>query len=126
MGIVIAIAIGGAFGSVARHGIAVWFESLFGHNFPYGIFVANIVGSALMGICFVLLVEKALLSEFWRTLLMVGFLGAFTTFSTYSVQSLALLMDGRLLAAGTYVFGTVILSLIGAYLGMLTARTLGS
>ena len=126
MGTIIAIALGGALGSLARHGIAIWFDTVLGHDFPYGIFIANIVGSALMGICFVLLIEKSLLTEFWRSLLMVGFLGAFTTFSTYSVQSLSLLLEGRLVAAGTYILGTVVISLIGAYLGMLTARTLGS
>ena len=126
MGTIIAIALGGALGSLARHGIAIWFDTVLGHDFPYGIFIANIVGSALMGICFVLLIEKSLLTEFWRSLLMVGFLGAFTTFSTYSIQSLSLLLEGRLIAAGTYILGTVVISLIGAYLGMLTARTLGS
>ena len=126
MGTIIAIALGGALGSLARHGIAIWFDTVLGHDFPYGIFIANIVGSALMGICFVLLIEKSLLTEFWRSLLMVGFLGAFTTFSTDSIQSLSLLLEGRLVAAGTYILGTVVISLIGAYLGMLTARTLGS
>ena len=107
MGTIIAIALGGALGSLARHGIAIWFDTVLGHDFPYGIFIANIVGSALMGICFVLLIEKSLLTEFWRSLLMVGFLGAFTTFSTYSIQSLSLLLEGRLVAAGTYILGTV-------------------
>ncbi|MFT7221719.1 MAG: CrcB protein [Candidatus Azotimanducaceae bacterium] len=123
MGIIVAIALGGALGSLARHGFAVWLEQLLGRDFPYGVFIANIVGSALMGLCFILLVEKTLLSEFWRTLIMVGFLGAFTTFSTYSVQSLALLQDGRLGAAAIYILGSVVLSLTGAYGGILLGRS---
>ena len=77
-----------------------------------------------MGVCFVLLVEKNLLPEVWRSLVMVGFLGAFTTFSTYSLQSLALLQEGRFATAAFYVLGSVLFSLIGAYLGMASTRWL--
>ena len=69
------IAIGGALGSLARHGLNVWFESLFGNDFPYSIFVANVLGSLAIGVCFVLLVEREQLPEIWRGLAMVGFLG---------------------------------------------------
>ena len=124
MGTVIAIAVGGAFGSLARHGLAVYLEQWWGREFPYGIFLANIAGSALMGVCFVLLVEKNLLPEVWRSLVMVGFLGAFTTFSTYSLQSLALLQEGRFATAAFYILGSVLFSLIGAYLGLASTRWL--
>lgn len=118
----IAIALGGAVGSLARHWLTVYCESAFGADFPYGIFIANIVGSFAIGVCFVMLLERALLGEFWRTLLMIGFLGAFTTFSTFSLHSIGLLQDGRLLAAGVYTLGSVCLSIGGAWLGIVIAR----
>lgn len=120
----IAIAIGGALGSLARYGLTVWSDQVFGADFPYGIFIANVAGSVAIGICFVLLFERALLPEFWRSLLMVGFLGAFTTFSTFSLQAIGLLQEGRLLSASTYVLGSVFLSLIGAWIGILITRQL--
>jgi CrcB protein len=126
MGTLVAIAVGGALGSLARHGLTIYFEYLLGEDFPYGIFVANIVGSLAIGVLFVLLVERAMAPEMWRTFLMVGFLGAFTTFSTFSLQSIGLIQDGRMIAAGTYILGSVVLSLCFAWLGMVTTRVLTS
>ena len=123
MGTLTAIALGGALGSVARHGMTVYFDDLLGRDFPYGIFIANIVGSAAIGVLFVLILERGLLSEVWRSLLMVGFLGAFTTFSTFSLQTIGLLQEGRLFAATIYTIGSVLLSITAAYLAMLSTRT---
>ena len=124
MGTLTAIALGGALGSVARHGMTVYFDDLLGRDFPYGIFIANIVGSAAIGVLFVLILERGLLSEVWRSLLMVGFLGAFTTFSTFSLQTIGLLQEGRLFAATIYTIGSVLLSITAAYLAMVSTRTL--
>ncbi len=124
MGTLVAIALGGALGSLARYGVTVGFESLLGRDFPYGIFIANIAGSFAIGICFVLLMERALLTEVWRSFLMVGFLGAFTTFSTFSLQAVGLIQEGRMLEAGIYILGSVILSLLGFVAGMLLTREL--
>ena len=126
MGTLLAVAIGGALGSLARYGLGLWSEQVIGGDFPYGILVANVAGSVAIGVCFVLLFERALLPEVWRSLLMVGFLGGFTTFSTFSLQAIGLLQDGRLLAAGVYVLGSVVLSLAGAWLGILAMRQLTS
>jgi len=122
MGTLIAIAIGGAIGSLARYGLTIWSEHALGTEFPYGIFIANIAGSFAIGVCFVLLFEKALLPEVWRSLLMVGFLGAFTTFSTFSLQAVGLLQDGRLMSAAFYVLGSVVLSIVGAWAGIAATR----
>ena len=78
MATILAIAVGGAIGSVARYGMTVYADYLFGREFPYGIFLTNILGSVVIGVCFVLIVERALVSELWRSILMVGFLGGFT------------------------------------------------
>jgi fluoride exporter len=126
MGTLTAIALGGALGSVARHGMTVYFDDLLGRDFPYGIFIANIVGSAAIGVLFVLILERGLLSEVWRSLLMVGFLGAFTTFSTFSLQTIGLLQEGRLFTATIYTIGSVLLSITAAYLAIVSTRTLSS
>ena len=126
MGMLIAIAIGGAVGSLARYGITVGFEEWLGRDFPYGIFVANILGSFAIGVCFVVLFERHELPEFWRGLLIFGFLGAFTTFSTFSLHTVAMLEEGRLLLAAGYMAGSVFLSIGGAFLGMASTRLLSS
>jgi CrcB protein len=126
MGTLTAIALGGALGSVARHGMTVYFDDLLSGDFPYGIFIANIVGSAAIGVLFVLILEQGLLLEVWRSLLMVGFLGAITTFSTFSLQTIGLLQEGRLYAATIYTIGSVLLSITAAYLVIVSTRMLSS
>ena len=121
MATILAIAVGGAIGSVARYGMTVYADYLFGREFPYGIFLTNILGSVVIGVCFVLIVERALVSELWRSILMVGFLGGFTTFS---IQSLELLQAGRLLDAAGYIVGSVVLSILGCWIGIMGTRAL--
>ena len=123
IGTLTAIGLGGALGSIARHGMTVYFDQLFGRDFPYGVFIANILGSAAMGVLFVLILERGLLSEVWRSILMVGFLRAFTTFSTFSLQAIGLLQEGRLFAATIYAFGSALLSITAAYAAMISTRT---
>lgn len=105
------VALGGAFGAMARFGVSIWVYPLMGNRFPLGTVVVNIAGSLLMGVCYVLIMEKASLSPEWRSLLMIGFLGAFTTFSTFSLDALALWQNGHLSLALLYVVGSVLLCL---------------
>ncbi len=125
MATILAIAVGGGIGSVARYLLTLWCERLLGEDFPYGIFLANIIGSFAIGICFVFLLERAGLPELARSLLMVGFLGGFTTFSAFSLQTISMLQSGRWPEAMIYVFGSVLLSLFGAWAGIVLARQLG-
>ena len=125
MATILAIAVGGGIGSVARYLLTLWCERLLGEDFPYGVFLANIIGSFAIGICFVFLLERAVLPELARSLLMVGFLGGFTTFSAFSLQTISMLQSGRWPEAMIYVFGSVLLSLFGAWAGMFLARQLG-
>ena len=119
---VIAIAVGGALGALSRFWATNLANILFGTDFPYGILIVNIAGSFAIGIVFILLVERSLLPTFWGAGLMVGFLGAFTTFSTFSLQALGLLESGRFFAAAIYIAGSVIVCIFAAALGMLIAR----
>ncbi len=118
------IALGGAFGAMARFLLGEWVASIAGEHFPWGIFLINILGSFLIGVLFVLLVEQTTSASLWRPFLMVGFLGAFTTFSTFSLQTLALFEVGRWLAAAGYAIGTLILCLIGVAAGVFLSRAL--
>ena len=94
-------------------------------TFPYGTLVVNIVGSLLIGIAFVYMVERVQAGTFLssaaiQSAVMVGLLGAFTTFSTFSLQTLQLLAEGRWLAGAAYILGSVLLCLLatGAGIGM--------
>ena len=116
------IAAGGALGALARFWSANLVTQLMGAHFPYGIMLVNVVGSCLIGVAFVLLVEKVSAETLWRPFIIVGVLGAFTTFSTFSLQTLNLLEAGRMLAAGAYVVASVFLCLIGVSLGVAITR----
>ena len=119
---IIAIALGGALGAVSRFW-AVNLTSLWlGDEFPYGILIVNILGSLAIGIVFVFLVERAILPVAWRSAVMIGFLGAFTTFSTFSLQTLGLLEAGRFLAASVYMISSLVICVLAAALGMFIAR----
>ncbi len=119
---VVAIAIGGALGALSRFWVTNLANVIFGTDFPYGILIINIAGSFVIGVVFILLIERALLPGFWSAGLMVGFLGAFTTFSTFSLQALGLLESGRLVAGMIYILGSVVLCILAAGLGMFLGR----
>jgi CrcB protein len=120
----LAVGLGGALGAVSRYWLMLWVGSLAGSRFPWGTAFVNVLGSVVIGVLYVLISERLLLSEYWRGLLVVGYLGAFTTFSTFSLDTLLLLQEGRWLQGLAYVTGSVLLCLAGAWLGMLLTRAL--
>ena len=97
-----------------------------GTEFPYSILIVNVAGSFLIGVCFELLVEDSILPPVFRSVFIVGFLGAFTTFSTFSMQVVGLLETGRFSAAIIYMVGSVVLSIIAVILGIFVCRQLAS
>ena len=121
---ILAIAIGGAFGAVMRFLTSTATYQWLGQDFPYGTLVVNVLGSLAMGFLFHMLVERMFLASEWRAVLLVGFLGAFTTFSTFSVETLALIEEGRTLAAFANVGASVVGCVGAAWLGFSLARSL--
>ena len=120
--IVIQIAIGGALGAVGRYFTGVAFARVLGTGFPYGTLTINVVGSLLVGILFVVL--GGLNGETGRhaPFLITGFLGGFTTFSAYSLDSWILFQQGRVSEAVTYAVGSAILSILAVFAGIALAR----
>ncbi|PCI76180.1 MAG: fluoride efflux transporter CrcB [SAR86 cluster bacterium] len=117
-----AIAFGGAFGAVSRFWLHGAVQRFNGSSFPLGTFAVNILGSFLIGVFFVVLAEKAQLSEPWRPLIVVGFLGAMTTFSTFSLDALLLFEQGHYNTALFYIVSSVALCLFAAFAGMQITR----
>ena len=95
-----------------------------GSSFPLGTFSVNILGSFLIGVFFVVLAEKAQLAEPWRPLVTVGFLGAMTTFSTFSLDALLLFEQGHYNTALFYIVSSVALCLFAAFAGMQVTRVM--
>lgn len=114
----LAIAIGGALGSVLRFAAVSYFTPMLNYRFPLGTFLVNILGSLLIGVAYVVLVEKAALSAEWRLFFMTGVLGGFTTFSAFSLEILQLWQEGHAFNAIAYASGSVALGLLMAFAGM--------
>lgn len=116
------IALGGALGAVSRFLLGNAVSKAVGSALPYGTFVINVIGCFAMGLLMTLIVDREILPAAWRLFLCVGFLGGFTTFSSFGYEALILLSEGRLLALMAYVGGSVALGLVAAGLGVLCAR----
>jgi len=118
----LAIAAGGALGAMGRYGVSQGVHSVLGRGFPYGTLTANVLGSLLIGVLFVFLVERIDASPEWRAFLVVGFLGAFTTFSSFSLETMNLLTQGEAGKAMLNVVLSVSLCLVATWAGILLAR----
>ena len=115
------VAAGGALGAMARYSCYRLALRLDWHA-ALATLGVNVLGSLLIGVAYVLLTERSGLSPPLQSLLSVGFLGAFTTYSTYSLDALKLLQQGQLLAAAAYLLGTMLLCLLAVWLGASAAR----
>lgn len=120
----VAIAAGGALGALLRFWVASGVAAWLGRGFPYGTLLVNVSGSFAIGVLYILLLERADVGAVWRLFLMTGLLGAFTTFSTFSLETLVLIESGEYLKAGVNVLLSVMLCLAAAYAGILLGRQL--
>src|SRR6476659_9467444 len=118
------IAFGGALGSVSRYGCQRWIYQIYPHPFPFGTFAVNIVGSLLIGVFYGLSEKGDLLSPDWRLFLTTGFCGGFTTFSTFSFETISLLKEGNYSYALGYVLLSVVLGLLAVWLGIFVIKSL--
>lgn len=116
------IALFGACGCLARYAVSGWTYRLVGQALPFGTLAVNVVGSFLIGLIMEGSLRSALLSPALRVGLTVGFLGGFTTFSTFSYETIRLLEEGSLLQAGGNVLLSVTACVVGAWLGIWLAR----
>lgn len=117
-----AVALGGALGSMSRHLFVKAATALGAVAFPWGTFGVNVLGSFAAGIAYALLVERWTAPMEWRALLMTGFLGGFTTFSAFSLETVRLLETGRAGAAIFNVTMSLMLCLAACLLGLLLVR----
>jgi fluoride exporter len=119
---ILAVAVGGAIGSVARYLVAIGAGRAFGTNFPWGILIINVTGSFLIGLFTGLFALKWDLPQAMRIFLTVGICGGYTTFSTFSLDTYYLMERGELIAAGGYVIASVVLSISALVAALQLAR----
>ena len=120
----LAVAAGGACGALLRLWVTQGAHALLGRGFPFGTLVVNVTGSVAMGALYAAFSQRHGIAPEWRLAIATGFLGAFTTFSTFSMDTLLLVHQGAHLKAGVNVLASVALCLAGCWLGMAAARQL--
>ncbi len=118
----LAIAGGGAIGTLLRFYVSTGIHTLLGKEFPYGTLIVNVSGSLLMGLCYVLFMDRVQINPELRSAILIGLLGAFTTFSTFSVETLNLIENGELSKAALNILLSVVLCVAGAWAGAMLGR----
>lgn len=119
------IAVGGALGAVARYWVGAAVAGRMGTRFPYGTFIINMSACVIIGFSLTFLSRRAGINPAWRYLIPVGFVGAYSTFSTYEWETLAELRAGAFSLAALYAFGSLILGLAAVWCGIMLGETLG-
>lgn len=119
---VLAIAAGGALGSVLRYWMSHAIHALLGRGFPYGTLAVNVVGCLLMGFLFVFFIDRLSDATVLRAGVLIGVLGGFTTFSAFSIETVNLLEEGALLEAGLNAGLSLVLCVGATWFGVLLAR----
>jgi fluoride exporter len=120
----LSVAIGGAFGCCARLGLTQLVALGYHRSFPLATFITNILGSFLMGFLFFETLERLSMTPVLRTAILTGLLGGFTTFSTFSMETLLLAEDGEYVKAGLYILLSIAVGLLAAFCGAYLARSL--
>lgn len=119
---VIIVTIGGGFGSAARYLVSTWAAARFGAEFPYGTLIVNIVGCFIIGAFVTMTTERLIISPYWRLFVTVGIVGGFTTFSSFSYETMHLLQETDVLRVFYNVGLNVIVGFSATWLGIGLAR----
>lgn len=118
------VGLGGFVGANARYLMGEWAQQRWGPDFPYGTFVINVSGSFVLGLFATISLSLSWRQE-WRLFVAIGFIGAYTTFSTFEYESIQLIAQGgRYREAAVNLLGSVIVGFIAAWLGVVVARLL--
>jgi fluoride exporter len=120
----LAIALGGILGANARYLVSLLVAERLGTGFPYGTMLINVTGSLVIGFFLTLVTERLEVSPLWRLFFATGFLGAYTTFSSYTFETATLLREGAYGAALLYLFGSVAGGMVGVLAGIAAAERL--
>jgi len=121
---VLLIALGGAAGAVARYGLSTASHGLLGQHFAYGTLMVNVLGSLLMGFLAILFLERMGSAIYLQSFFLIGLLGAFTTFSTFSLETLNYFSQGQIMKASLNILLNVLLCLIAVSIGVYAGRQL--
>ncbi|MEM1376102.1 MAG: fluoride efflux transporter CrcB [Pseudomonadota bacterium] len=116
------VAMGGALGAAARFGVTTGATRFFGHAFPLGTIIVNVAGSLAMGLLIAWLASRSAGDQAYRLFFATGFLGAFTTFSAFSLDFAVLVERGQLGAAASYAVVSVVMSLLAVFIGLYVGR----
>jgi CrcB protein len=120
------VGIGGFFGANARYFFGREIAHRLGMLFPYSTLIVNLTGAFLIGVLFTILTDRVVDDPIWRQLVIVGFLGGYTTFSSYTYEAVGLMQDGRWSSALLYVVGSNLLGLLACFAGIWAVRAIGA
>lgn len=118
------IALGGALGALARYEVAAFIQARIPAGFPWGTFAVNISGCLVMGIAATLLTDRLVVHPNWRFLIPIGFIGAYTTFSTFEYETFRAVTEGAWLVGGLNVLGSIVAGYAALWLGVALARAI--
>jgi CrcB protein len=118
------VGVGGFFGAIARYVLDRRITQLTGGTLPWGTFAINISGSFVIGVLFALIVERTAVNSSLRAPLMIGFVGAYTTFSTLALESWRMIEDGAWLTAALNLGGSVLVGMVAVVVGVTVGRTI--
>jgi len=119
----VVVGIGGFLGAIARYAVGTYIGSRYGVRFPLGTFIINVSGSFLIGLILTLL-ARTTASAYWRYLIPIGFIGAYTTFSTFEYETLRAMQDGQLMTGFLNVALSLVIGFIAVWAGAAIGRVL--
>jgi len=119
------VGIGGCLGSILRFWLGSYISGKMGTRFPYGTLVINITGSFLLGVVFALLTARTNWNPYWRYLIPIGFIGGYTTFSSFEYETLRMIQDGQMGLGLLYVATSVVIGFVAVWGGVIAGRVIG-